>query len=63
MKRTVIQNRKYYLHRRVKTFARLVLKLRTIYVPFNFESEFTKKQRAYIAELQNYHYTIQTEIR
>ena len=40
MKRSSLQNRKYYLHRRVKTFARLSLKYKTVYVPFDFTEQF-----------------------
>lgn len=54
-------NRKYYLHRQVKKFARLIAKRRTIYLSFAFSP--SKMQQKYLSELSNtYGYAVQTEI-
>lgn len=55
------QYRRYYLHRRVKGFARLVCKNKTVYLPFNFTLGI--KQQFYLNELiRCYGYAIQMEI-
>lgn len=55
------QRRRYYLHRRIRKFARLDTRHRTVFVPFLFEAN--EKEQFYFNELrQRYGYAVQVEL-
>ena len=55
-------NKKYYLHRKIKKSAKIIPRQKTIFYPNTFEA--TPKQRHYLHQLSNkpYNYQIQYEL-
>lgn len=54
------RNRRYYLHKRVRMFAKLNTRMKTIYIPYLFEP--TEKQSQYFDDLRALGYAVQTEL-
>lgn len=62
MKNLKIRNRRYYLHRRVKSFAKVYAKKRQIDVCQGSERGWTELQKRWITGLVEYGYNIQVII-
>lgn len=56
------RNRRYYLHRRVKSFAKVYAKSRQIDVPFGSEEEWNELQKKWINALTEFGYNIQLTV-
>lgn len=60
-KRTQKQNRRYYLHRKLKGFVRMKARIKTMYVPYSVTPD--AQQQKYLDELRSkIGYALQTEI-
>lgn len=58
-----LRNRRYYLHRRIKRFARLKVSLKTIYIGSTMMGGGNVRDSFYMNELcSKYNYVVQLEI-
>lgn len=55
-----MNNKRYYLHRKVKLFAKVKAHAKTVYLKEN--SELTDRQKEYLKKLQSLNYQIQYEL-
>lgn len=55
-------NRRYYLHRRIKMFAKMRASKRLIFIPVGILESCSARQRKYIDELLGQNYSVQTTI-
>lgn len=62
MKDLKTRNRRYYLHRRVKNFAKVYAKRRQIDVPLGSELGWSELQKSWINALTEFGYNIQLTI-